>query len=71
MARSLQYSRANASLPAFTRIPLNRPEPTYEAQPVASSSRHPALPVESWMTAFPEHFRNYRNVSFLQRLHNW
>jgi hypothetical protein len=62
-------SRANAALPPSKRhhMPELRSEPVLPQQPVASGSRHPALPAETWTTVFPDHFRNYRQVSSLSR----
>lgn len=61
----LTVSRANAALPPSKRhhMPESRAEPVLPRQPVASGSRHPALPAETWTTVFPDHFRNYRSVS--------
>ncbi|EIW69121.1 hypothetical protein TREMEDRAFT_62847 [Tremella mesenterica DSM 1558] len=61
--------RANAGLSFFSRAPLPREidvnvetEIHIEASHVGTSkkTRHPALPKESWLVTFAEHFKKYR-----------
>ena len=70
----LTFSRENAKLPSFTRVPNPYREGTAEAQAEkeadevdvsmqAGPSKHPALPKEAWTTLFAIHYKNYRKVN--------
>ncbi|KAL7419777.1 hypothetical protein Q5752_005693 [Cryptotrichosporon argae] len=56
-------NREATALPPYKRAPRPAPAPPARApaaQPIASSSRHPALPNDSWPVTFEAHFLAFR-----------
>ena len=73
---STHGSRANAQLPAFTRVenPYREPSPPPPiigiGEGQAGPSRHPALPSEAWIQSFTDRWKVYRKVSAILRVIN-